>query len=243
MQNPINLIDPTGMSPEDSSDGPKPSWFRKFFNSIIFGKKNLNPDGTAISKYSTATGWKRSPSTNNSEKPIASPTRIVQEAITSELVPSEITLNSLIIEGDVLLKGVMTFNDNSSSIAINDKNIPIIGGSNNIDFVFSNIGSIASRSTDGVSVGQNRVTPLSNNQIINLTSIADYLIQNPTSSVNFQFPTPLRASHPNFNRDLTALYGMSFQQITRFLVNQGVTNPNRRVMMSYGTNFGVTLRR
>ena len=241
MHNPINLTDPTGMSPEDSVDGPKPSWFRTFFNSIIFGKGNLNPDGTAISKYSTATGWKRSNSTNNAEKPNASPSRIVQQAVTSELVPAEITSNSFIIEPDVLLKGIVV---NSNTVNIGGRTIQINGGTNNnIDFNFSNIGSIASRSTDGVNVGQNRVTQLSNDQINNLTSIAGFLIQNPKSNVNFQFLTPLRASHSNFNRDLTTLYKMSFQQITRFLFDQGVTNPNRRVLMSYGTNFGVSIRK
>ncbi|HZH87819.1 MAG TPA: hypothetical protein VFD78_01435, partial [Chitinophagaceae bacterium] len=111
------------------------------------------------------------------------------------------------------------------------------GQPQSINFNFSTVGETASKSTDGVRTGTNHILPLTNSQQQNLQAIANYLIANPQATIRFQYPTPLNSSHPNFNADLREVYQMNFSQITNYLIQQGVTDPNRRVLMNYGTGF------
>lgn len=106
-----------------------------------------------------------------------------------------------------------------------------------VDFNFSTVGGTASRSTDGLRTGTNHILPLTNSQQQNLQAIANYLIANPQATIRFQYPTPLNSSHPNFNADIREVYQMNFSQMTNYLIQQGVTDPNRRVLMNYGTGF------
>jgi RHS repeat-associated protein len=108
---------------------------------------------------------------------------------------------------------------------------------------FYNMASMGIKSTDGTISGSGitKLAPLTNDQVRSLVNLANFMVLKPNVRVNFVYPTPLSSSHPRFNRELMALYTESFQIITTILINNGVDNPNMRIIRSNGKKFDIVV--
>ena len=229
LQNPIRYTDPTGMVVNDCGLGCK---LRKFFNKIIFPNKIQNPDGTV--NTSRATGWALE------EKKSADKKRRSKAKTVGSLNLQGIVENSININAQINIQlNHRTVNRVSNidpgGIIINNTRL-IVSGPTNIDFDFSDkIGALSTRT------GRRRITvnPLSNDTQVNLQAVSNFLRSNPQATVRFQYPTPPTSASGNATR---TAYGMNFQQITNYLRDNGVSNPNARILMSYGSRFGVIAR-
>lgn len=243
LNNPLRYTDPTGMAAENADDCGIGCGLRKVFNSVFHPNRSQLPDGR-IERSGTkggtsrATGWKFDDPAKKTDdkKEESSQSRPVQEAITSNLSIMGINPQTFIPQIDVQLPKLNPIN--RSSFRFDDTEIIITGReSQSVDFNFSTVGGVA-RNWDGrLSGGTNHILPMTNSQQQNLQAIANYLIANPQATVRFQYPTPGANFHPAAANDLREVYQMNFSQMTNYLIQQGVTDPNRRVLMNYGTGF------
>ena len=250
MQNPINLIDPTGMEPEEGGSGPGPK-IRAFFNKILFGKGvMLNPDGRLGSKWSRATGWriyddenlktvntKNDKSTNDNN----SINNVVQERVTSifeflnikpivsdlKIDPGKISTTVTVPSAQVNIDGrLMEFN---------------FGRNNNVNFNFANVGNPGVSAVNGLRTGTFNLLPLNRNQKNNLTSIASLLNSFPNLIITFNFPDTQGLPISSYRGAVNDMYRQCFNQIRSFLNASGVSNTQIR-MTQNGNRFNANIR-
>lgn len=234
LNNPIRYVDPTGMTVENNDCGIG-CGIRKVFNKMFFFEEKQNPDGTLSSKVSRGTGWKL-PKQNKRTK--ANNNEIMKKN------PKQSPVSSLNNIG-VVLKTSLPQVKLQNQISISTKILPFefdgreipITGPQSVEFNFSTVGGVARNWNGQLSGGKNYILPMSNSQKQNLQAIANYLIANPQATIRFQYPTPGTNFHPAAVKDLREVYQMNFSQITDYLLQLGVTNPNRRILMNYDKGF------
>ncbi|TCK65012.1 RHS repeat-associated protein [Winogradskyella wandonensis] len=223
--NPISLTDPDGGQTNCNCKG---GFFKRLFKGI--GRFFKNNFGRYRPKRSPRI---KSPTRGSGKKRLAK--REPVEGITPVMTRAISMFNEVEIQASIKRSFEISGNeDTPTPITLGGITKPITPG---MPATFSGAnyfnGGASAVTTDGRRRPEltSKLNPLTSSQLRELTNLANFLIVNPNRRVNFCYPDTSR-TNPLLKKELDMLFERSFDIITTILKNNGVNNPNKRILRS-----------